>query len=816
MNLPAGEHSVGQRLKGSGLSTSAESTPSAAIGQTKTFTAKALLLGLAGAIAIAWVNNFNGNVLHSPDLIGNHLPTGPLALVMLLGVIWNPLVGRWCRPLLFNPREMTVVLVIMLCCSWLPASGFYRYFQRMVALPAIQLPGKPNWQTHDVLGQIPERLFPLLRDPERFALVTTLEALTIKDPAINKALSIIDTAALTTESLPPDADRKALETTRTRIAAHARTDHRWSEAKTLADGLKSIVPAASDQTSFAVAFRLVREGYQARLPAARQEYERVYGGFVQGLAVGDRKVPMSEIPWAPWLSSMAYWAPMVLLFMVLIVSMSLIVHRQWSRHEQISYPLATVTTALVETKPGATVPAILANRLFWFGLIPILSLHMLNYASVWFPSHIPRIDLGWGFGGELRALFPILNNVNDPWISWGKISFLIVGLSFFISSEMSLSMGISSLALLFVNLQTYHLTGGSPDMESARSGAYFAYAGILLYTGRTYYWAVLIKALGVRPIEDVDREPVWAARIFMLAFVGFVMVLAGPFGMDWFVAALFSLTVMVLFLVFTRIICETGTPFMQAGWYPGTFLTSTLGFSALGSIPLVMVCYLSPILAQDPREALMPYMQTGLKMAENTGVRRTPLAWIAFGAMAIALVICFVSWTKGIYQDGSFNDNWASINVPSIHLDAASRGLEMLSDTGQGAVADATTGVAKLGLISGVGHARELTWILLGAGGVILFSSLRLSFGWWPLHPVIFLVWGAYPMLCSWPSFMLGWAIKQMVVKFAGGKSYNQLKPLFIGVILGEIFAVAVVIVVGYFYYLSTGMVPKSYWILNG
>ena len=798
------------------MSTSAESAPSVVIGQTKTFTAKALLLGLAGAVAIASVNNFNGNFLRSPDLIGNHLPTGPLALVMLLGVLWNPLVGRWCRPLLFNPREMTVVLVIMMACSWLPASGFYRYFQRMVALPAVQLPGKPNWQTHDVLGQIPEHLFPLLRDPERFALVSTLEAQPVADPAVAKVLSIIDTSALTTDPLTIDADSKALDTTRVRVAAQALKDSRWAPAKNLVDGLQSLVPATAEQTAFAVAFRQVRDGYNQRLPAVRREYERVYGGFVQGLAVGDRKVPISEIPWTPWLTAMSYWAPLVLLFMVLIVALSLIVHRQWSRHEQISYPLATVTTALVETLPGRTLPAILANRLFWFGFIPILALHMINYSSVWFPSHVPRIELGWGFGPELRSIFPILNSVNDPWVTWGKISFLIVGLSFFISSEMSLSMGLSSMALLLVNLQTYSLTGGSPDSESARSGAYFAYAGILLYTGRTYYWAVLIKALGLRATEDADREPVWAARIFMLAFIGFVGVLAGPFGMDWFVAALFGLTTMVLFLVFTRIICETGTPFMQAGWYPGTFLTSTLGFSALGSIPLVMVCYLSPILTQDPREALMPYVQNGLKMAENTGVRRTPLAWIAFGAMAIALVICFFSWTKGIYQDGSFNDGWASVSVPSIHLDAASRGLEMLSDTGQRTAADATSGVAKVGLISGVGHARELTWILLGGAAVLLFSTLRFSFGWWPLHPVIFLVWGAYPMLSTWPSFLLGWAIKQLVVKFAGGKSYNQLKPVFIGVILGEIFAVAVVILVGFLYYLSTGTIPKTYWILPG
>lgn len=802
--------------EGSRLSSSAESTPVAVAGQVRAFTVKALLFGLAGSVGIAAVNNFNGNTLHSPDLIGNHLPNGPLALIMLLGVLWNPLVGRWCRPLLFNPREMTVSLVLMLMCCWLPASGFYRYFHRMIAMPVIQLPGKPNWQAHDTLGLIPERLFPLLRDPERFALVTTLEAVPVADAPARNVLSVIDTSSFVATALPSPVADKVLATTRIRVAEKAATDPAWVPAKSLVDGLGVLVPGDADATAYATAFRAVRAGYLQRLPEARREYERVYGGFVQGLGVGDRRVPLADLPWAPWLHAMAYWAPLILLFMVLIVALSLIVHRQWSRHEQISYPLATVTTALVETAPGSTVPAILANRLFWFGFLPVLGLHLLNYAAVWFPSHVPHVDLFWNVGGEMRNLFPVLNFVGDPSAMSGKLSFLLLGLSFFISSEMSLSMGLSSIVLLLVNIQVYQMVGGSPDTESARGGAYFAYAGILLFTGRTYYWAVAIKALGLRPVEDADREPVWAARIFVAAFIGFVLVLAGPFGLDWFVATLFTMATMVLFLVFTRIICETGTPFLQAGWYPGTLLASTLGFSALGSIPLVMVCYLSPILTQDPREALMPYVQNGLKMAENTGVRRFPLAWLGFGAMAIALVVCFVSWTKGIYQDGSSSDNWASTSVPNIHFDSASRGLETLIDTGRRPEADATSGVAKIGLISGIGHGRELTWFVIGAGAVLLFSSLRFSCGWWPLHPVIFLVWGTFPAGYSWPSFLLGWAIKQLVVKFAGGKAYNQLKPLFIGLILGEILAVVTVITGGFLYYLSTGTIPRSYWILPG
>ncbi len=795
---------------------SAESKTLTAEARQPAFTAKALILGLAGALAIAWVNNFNSNFLRSPDLIGNHLPVGPLALIMLLGVLWNPLVGRFIRPLLFNPKEMTVSLVMMMMCCWMPASGFYRYFQRMIAVPVVIESAKPAWQDQHTLDRIPERLFPLLRNPERYALMAALDQVPVADPAARQVLSVIEPLALSTEALPADTAARALDATRTRVKARAATDPAWLPALTLADGLPAVVPIPADSSPYAQAFREVREHYQLLIPAARRESERVYGGFIQGLSVGDKKVPVTDLPWSAWLVPMAYWAPLVLLFMVCIVAMSLVVHRQWSRHEQLSYPLATVTTALVERSSGRLMPNILSNKLFWWGFIPILLLHMTNYAAVWFPSHVPKIELNWGFQPELRSLFPVLNNVGDPWVTWGRISFLLVGLSYFISSEMSLSMGLSSIALLLVNVQVYKLTGNSPDQESARAGAYLAYAGILLYAGRTYYLAVLRKAFLQRVLEETDREPVWAARIFLVGFVGFVAVLAGPFGLDWFIAILFALTVMLLFLVFTRIICETGSPFMQCGWYPGTLLASTLGFSALGSVPLVMVCYLSPILTQDPRECLMPYVQNGLKMAENTGVRRFPLAWIGFGAMAIALVVCFISWTKGIYQDGSFTDNWANVYVPAMHLDTASRGLADLVDTGRAGVADSTSGLAKIGQVSTVGHTTEITWFALGAAAVVVLSMLRFSFSWWPLHPVLLLVWGTYPALCSWPSFLLGWAIKLLIVRFAGGKAYNQLKPLFLGIILGEIFAIAVIIVVGFLYYSSTGTLPKTYWILFG
>ena len=78
-----------------------------------------------------------------------------------------------------------------------------------------------------------------------------------------------------------------------------------------------------------------------------------------------------------------------------------------------------------------------------------------------------------------------------------------------------------------------------------------------------------------------------------------------------------------------------------------------------------------------------------------------------------------------------------------------------------------------------------------------MLSLLRFRFAWWPLHPVIFLMWGSWTTVLTWGSFLIGWVIKVLIVRFGGGRTYQSQKPLFIGMIMGEIVAVAMVLLVG-------------------
>ena len=99
----------------------------------------------------------------------------------------------------------------------------------------------------------------------------------------------------------------------------------------------------------------------------------------------------------------------------------------------------------------------------------------------------------------------------------------------------------------------------------------------------------------------------------------------------------------------------------------------------------------------------------------------------------------------------------------------------------------------------------------------LLFSSLRLRFAGFPLHPVLFLVAGTYAAGKCWWSFLVGWGIKCLVVRFGGGKVYQQLKPLFVGIIAGELLAAGASIVFEIIYYCVTGEPPgRSFGILIG
>jgi len=81
------------------------------------------------------------------------------------------------------------------------------------------------------------------------------------------------------------------------------------------------------------------------------------------------------------------------------------------------------------------------------------------------------------------------------------------------------------------------------------------------------------------------------------------------------------------------------------------------------------------------------------------------------------------------------------------------------------------------------------------------------------LHPLMFVVWGAWAMQILCASFLLGWFAKQAAVRLGGNRLCNRLKPLMIGLIAGEVLGAVFPSIVGAAYYFITGDLPRDFRI---
>ena len=96
-------------------------------------------------------------------------------------------------------------------------------------------------------------------------------------------------------------------------------------------------------------------------------------------------------------------------------------------------------------------------------------------------------------------------------------------------------------------------------------------------------------------------------------------------------------------------------------------------------------------------------------------------------------------------------------------------------------------------------------WTLFGSVFTIGLMWVRKVFVWWPIHPI------GYTMLSSWASFklwfsiMLGYFFKYGIVKYGGLRAYREARPLFLGLILGEMTCAGLWSIVGMITGVQTG-----------
>ena len=223
--------------------------------------------------------------------------------------------------------------------------------------------------------------------------------------------------------------------------------------------------------------------------------------------------------------------PLVLLSALASVCLAMITYRQWAHHEILSYPIAVFTDQLLVREEGRYLPAVMRNRMFWVGFLLLLVIRVNNGLVVWYPEYYIPVQLNFNMT-PFAKVWPELFRVPYGW-SLLTIRFfpLVIAFAFFLSSEISFTLGVSQLCWVLValpmvtvgmNLST-DWVGGWQGWQ--RAGSYIMMFLILVYTGRNYYADIVMRALGLRrrgQPDATDRANVWAFRVLAVAFVALV------------------------------------------------------------------------------------------------------------------------------------------------------------------------------------------------------------------------------------------------------------------------------------------------------
>lgn len=528
-----------------------------------------------------------------------------------------------------------------------------------------------------------------------------------------------------------------------------------------------------------------------------------------------------QIPWYAWSSALKFWIPLVLLLWISLLGLALVAHRQWSDHEHLPYPIVDFTNSLLPDSSGK-LAAVFQNKLFWLGATIVFAIHMNNYL-VTVTATDKWILLPLRF--DIKPLFIFVGLTSNTWqLDSIAVFFTVVAFSFMLSSSVSFSVGISALAYLALSTilaRQFAITLGggsyySPNYQKFLIfGSYLGMLGMILYTGRHYFLRVAQKSIFLPTKEKVGGAEVLGMRIFLLGSI-LSTALITTVGLDWQLALLYVLAISMMFFIMSRIIAETGLFFIQVFWLPCGIIAGLFGAKALGPETMLILYLLSMVLAVDPREAFMPFIINVLKLTDKQKVKLQPMTgWVSVALIIGMMVGLFVTMSFQYRTGAPMHDAWAMRVVPREPFNEVVNATQRLQSQG---VLEASREVSGFGRFAAISPTKTgYIWsMLIGLALVVGCSMGRLKWNWWPLHPVIFLIWAAMPARAFAWSFLIGWLIKLLTMKYGGAGVYQKVKPLMFGLIAGEMVALLIPTVVGIIHYLATGESLPSYRVFPG
>lgn len=506
---------------------------------------------------------------------------------------------------------------------------------------------------------------------------------------------------------------------------------------------------------------------------------------VEGATTGEYityyRAVFEATPWAAWAKPISYWMVFIFATYGMFYCLTYVVLGYWAQREKLIFPLAQLPISMLpdDSKGLGRVPAMFKSPGFWLGFtISAVFLAWNASVSAQFLTGLTKMNLGMG----PRTVDAIVKGSLFEGISKGGdiatmflIIFTAIGISFLLPLEISFSIWFYFLVGRLVILMHAWAGYGKTEADfpsdwlwtnnpvTAQGGG-----GFLLFSTVALYRCVkdylfLVKGKAIKERLKVAM-PIVGLGICILIMT--VWLSQNRVGFWWALLIIGFVTLMTVGVM--RIVAEGGVYWIQAHTsffhvYKMLGLGKFISPALIGPLlPLYSVLFL------DIKTFLAPNLLNAAEMQRVTNTSR--------GKFHLNLILCIVasvivSLGFAIFlahmRGGQQMNSWFYSSGP----------LSTMS-TAQSATADVPA-------FDGV----TTTWYGIGAAWVALSMFLRTIFFWFP-HPVGYIMLINPLMSQLWFSFFIGWVIKKIVVKFGGKQTFDRVREIFIGLILGELLSI--------------------------
>ncbi len=495
---------------------------------------------------------------------------------------------------------------------------------------------------------------------------------------------------------------------------------------------------------------------------------------------------IGDVPWRHWLRPLFNWAVLILLSYLVLMTLNVLIFRQWAHNEKLIYPLAELPKALVgaDSDPNdqTWVPTAYTRGLFWAGVaiaVVFLGWNLLVQHKVL--TGVGQIEILTGRGVMWR------NYVQGTFLSAlaakfkFHIFFTLVALSFLIPANISGSLTFFEI-FFYLQLIVLVALGYGTNYDSFKQswmlqvnfrtaqggGALLIFASVIIWKCRHYLFCSVQPKL-LSGLEAAEQKELRINSVlFIGGSLGLIAILTWGLGVNLFYSIALYLIVLITSIGLVRAVAEGGILGFQCWFGPG-HIGRLIGMDKAWTAPKffapVLIYY--SVLFLDIKTFIAPAMANAIKIRDDLKMRRLRFHIAIWSGIILAAAIAVIMHIVLAYSRGADNmSGWFYTSFPRSAL---------FNNT-----------IRTIAKTNPVDTSGGMAWLIAGMLLMGLLLYFRRHVFWLP-HPIGLIMFVNPIMHTYFLSIFLGWLFKTLVSKYGDKDSYNKIRYLFIGLMIGEI-----------------------------